>query len=357
VRRGDRGVPGKFPLTPLLSHHQAVFLKSVANRCIKMVTVLWRVWFWPVIFGVATCAYSQDLSKFAVSPADLEKYVETQRNFDWGAVWKSLGIRDQSVFLPPCEEDFPGVAPCSTEVVTVDNPLLEILILEHRESNFQTILRYQSTGRGGWRFSGAYSPNVKYFRPEHRIVHLGTKSFLVITEQGISGSGVSSKIESWFDLTRSAFKPVLAYTSEGSDSPFPSGIGRKVYGFVSAMQAQPVERIDISLTVDFQAETTSGVIPLGNRRDRIVYVRSGTNGFKAVPSLSTARAEEVDRLYANFDTEFSDEEFIKFHYKGLAALLKRPQEAQTLSWLTNFLQRVPDTAEARELRSLLSLNH
>ena len=322
-----------------------------------MVAMLWRVWFWPIICGAATCTYSQDLSRFAVSPSELQKYVETQRDFDWGAVWKSLGIPDQSVFLPLCNESFPGVAPCSTEAVTVANPVLQILILEHRDSLFQAILRYQSDSRGGWRFSGAYSPNVKYFRPEHRIVRLGTKPFLVITEQGISGSGVSSKIESWIDLTGTAFRPVLAYTSEGSDNPFPSGIGRKVLGFVSAMQTQPAERIDISLTVDFRAQTTSGVIPLGSRRDRIVYVRTSTGDFKPVPSLSTATPAAIERFYYNFDTEFSDEEFIKFHYKGLSALIKGPQEAQTQFWLMNFLQQAPDTPEARQLRSLLSLNH
>jgi hypothetical protein len=108
-------------------------------------------------------------------------------------LWQALGIKDESVFLPACEEDFKGVPPCSSEVITITEPPQVILLLEHRESSFQVFLRYENVGSSQWRVSGAYAPNVKYFRPEHRILRFGAKPFLVITEQGISGSGVSSK--------------------------------------------------------------------------------------------------------------------------------------------------------------------
>ena len=56
-------------------------------------------------------------------------------------------------------------------------------------------------------------PLVKYFRPEHRVTRFGGKPFLIVTGQGISGSGISSKIESWIDLTREEFEPVLNFMS------------------------------------------------------------------------------------------------------------------------------------------------
>ena len=76
--------------------------------------------------------------------------------------------------MPDCEEIFEGVTPCSSELVTVDDPLQIILILEHEGSGFQVFLRFRSAGINAWRFDGVFAPLVKYFRPEHRSTSFGT---------------------------------------------------------------------------------------------------------------------------------------------------------------------------------------
>ncbi len=82
---------------------------------------------------------SQELASLAASPYELARYVETHRDFDWQPLWQALGIKDQEVFLPPCEENFSGVAPCSSELITVADPLQMIVLLEHQGSHFQVL--------------------------------------------------------------------------------------------------------------------------------------------------------------------------------------------------------------------------
>ena len=94
-------------------------------------------------------------------------------------------------------------------------------------------------------------------------------------------------------------------------------------------------------------------IPLGRRGDKVVYTRSGSGGFKLVPRLSAATADEIAKFYEVHDDEASDEEFPKFHYKGLVALAKS-QDEEARSWLLAFLAPLPDSKEARELKSLMA---
>jgi hypothetical protein len=311
-------------------------------------------WLLSVAIGLAVNANPQDIADVASSPYELAKYVQMHHSFNWPPLWQALGIKDEGVFLPPCEEAFRGVPPCFSEVIAITEPPQVIVLLEHRESSFQVFLRYENSGPNRWRVSGSFAPNVKYFRPEHRILRLGAKPFLVITEQGISGSGVSSKDECWIDLTAADFNPVMVFTADGEYHAFPDGISRKTFAHVTSMATRPLERIELTMSVEFTAaEHSTGNIPLGRRSDRVVYVRNGTGSFKPVPNQSTATPDEVENFYEIHDTAASDQEFLKFHYKGLAAIAKG-QDDRARAWLGAFVQRSPDIPETRELKSILA---
>lgn len=310
-----------------------------------------------MVIGLAVHANPQEIADVASSPYELAKYVEIHHSFNWPPLWQALGIKDESIFLPPCEEDFRGVPPCSSEVITITEPAQVIVLLEHRESSFQVFLRYESGGPNRWRLSGSYAPNVKYFRPEHRILRFGAGPFLVITEQGISGSGVSSKEECWIDLTGADFKPVMVFTAEGEYHAFPDGISRKTFAHVTSMATRPTERIELTMSVEFTAtEHSNETIPLGRRSDKVVYVRNGTGSFNPVPRLSTATPDEVETFYEIHDTEASEGEFLKFHYKGLAAVANG-QDERARAWLVAFVQQYPNSPEARKLKSILAARH
>ena len=87
----------------------------------------------------------------------------------------------------------------------------------------------------------------------------------------------------------------------------------------------------------------------------IVSLTSGvpteTSNWTSV--CSTATASEVEKFYDIEDVAFTDDEFLKFNLKGLAELAKSKDDKRR-SWLSDFLQDIPDTAESRQLKALLA---
>ena len=84
-----------------------------------------------------------------------------------------------------------------------------IVRLRYIPGLFNTYLRFVSGGVGSWRFAGAFAPDVKYFEPRHGLIRFGDKPFLLVTGQGYSGSGLSTELQSWLDLSRSGMEPVF----------------------------------------------------------------------------------------------------------------------------------------------------
>ena len=307
----------------------------------------------------ATQASGQELAAAAASPEKLAKFVETHNDFSWQPLWNALNIHDAEIFLPMCEEDTEGVLGCSAELIRVDDPPQTIVVLEHKDSGFQVFLRYQRTGKDAWQFAGAFAPLAKYFRLEHRITRLGRKPFLVTTSQGISGTGLSSKIECWIDLTRRKFEPVFDVPAEGHYYPFPNGIARETRGKVVSLAAIPVERITVAFHVDFELYEDGPAgnereVGLAERSDTVVFARGSQGNFKIDPRLSTATEQQVDDVYdINDDPDVSNKEFLKFNLKELSAIAGRKTDARR-AWLIKFLQNCPDTLESRKLKALVA---
>ena len=301
-----------------------------------------------LLLALTGFADAQNLSAVVASPYHLAEFVETHSNFDWKNVWRALKITDQSIFLPACDEDPNGPSSCSTEIVTVVDPRQLILILEHRSSSFQVFLRYQSKGQDKWQFSGAYAPFVKYFRPEHRITRLGPKPFLVITAQGAAGTGVSSKVESWIDLTKPGLEPVLDFTSEADYQPFAEGIARHTSG-VASITSVPVERITVAFHIEFDGVEGDNLLRVGERTDRVVYTRAKSGQFELDEPLSTATSKQIDEFYQDFDSnDFDNRDFLEFNFKGLMAIANG-RDSKLRLWLQKFLAACPDTPESRRL--------
>lgn len=307
-----------------------------------------------VALGLLQPATAQDIAAIAASPNELVRYVETHRNFDWAPIWKALGVNRDHFPSPLCEGEPTGVNSCSAELIAVDSPRQIVVLLEHRIWSDQVYLRYKALGTGGWQFTGAYSPPVKYFRPTHRIFRFGLKPFLVVTSQGNSGSGLSSTIENWIDLSTDTFAPVLGFVSDGHHSPLPTGIHRQVHGFVISSSAQPVERITVGMSIEFAAVKSIGAdLPLGTRRDELTYVRNGTPDFRLDPEQSSVSADELRVYYYDLEEGFTDESFLKFNFKGLLSVA-RSGNAEGRKWLSRFLRRCADTPEKRQLTTALA---
>ena len=172
------------------------------------------VWLGLLVGGLLPLVGAQGIADVATSPYDLAKFVETHHDFDWAPLWRALHITDERVFLQPCEQEFTGVPPCSTELITVVDPHLVILILKHESTGLEAFLRYQPVGAGRWQFFGAYAPNVKYFGPGHRVTRFGAKPFLVFLhwvwrrETSVAQRNTKKPIKKQFPGRRACMGPV-----------------------------------------------------------------------------------------------------------------------------------------------------
>ena len=297
-------------------------------------------------------AKQHEIAAFASSPFELANFIGSHTDFDCDPLWRALNIHDDSVFLPRCNKQEGGVAPCSSEVITEIDPLQVILVLKHRSSNLEVFLRYETAGAGIWRFSGAFAPYGKSFRPEHQVARFDRKPFLLITAQGNAGTGASSRLEYCFDLTSNRFAPVLTFTSEGHSEPLAGGIWRTSGASIVSVTNKAVT---VAFRIDFEVVENGGAhIGLGERSDTIVYVRTATGNFEIDPAMSTATAEQVRAFYEDFEREtFSKAELLKFDFKGFRAVATAG-DVTARSWLSRFLAHCPETDESRELKHLIS---
>ncbi len=310
-----------------------------------------------MVIGLATGATAQDFAAVANSPEELVQFVNTHSDFDWEPLWKTLNIPDDRIFLPHCEVDQPGFMNCSAKLIRVDSSQT-IVLLEDMGIFSQVFLRYKKPVGERWTFSGAYAPNVKYFPPEHRLINFGPKPFLILTEQGISGSGVSSAIESWFDLTRVSFEPVLSFPSKGDYyAPVPGEIDPESTGVMVSFTTQPVESVTVKYKVDFRVDRGDQAIRLGSRIDKVTYARTASGSFEELKALSTVSQPDISAFYDVTETSFDAAGFLKFNYRQLAAIAARnPHNESALparQWLIDFLQDDPGTPESRRLKTLL----
>jgi len=289
----------------------------------------------------------EELARAAKSPYEIARFVDTHSSFQWEPLWKALGIHGDDVFMQPCEQE--GGSKCYEELVTVLDPFQVILLLRHELPGPEVYLRFFRQGgltdRVPWRFGGYYSPLVKYFEPRHRTFRLGTKPFFAVTQQGVSGSGVSSEIEGWIDLTLPTLKPVLRITSKGYWSSPPEGISMETSGHVVATESAPTERIEVF----YSATLTHNEKLLANRSTKATYTRRGRN-FAFDADRSNVSEAEVEKIY---DVgEATNEDYLRYFLPDLKRVATG-KDAELKQWLKEFLEGSKDTTETRELLELL----
>jgi hypothetical protein len=262
----------------------------------------------------------------ARDPQRLADYINTQRRVDFELLRKALGIHDDGIFLPPCDD-----GDCHAEVIPVPGakPEQTILWASHTTSNFAFWLRYGKNASGAWRFLGASAVNVKYFEPEHKLTTVFGRPFFIVVEQGIAGTGVSSRRESWFDLTLPRTDPVLAFTRQGDETIWPSPVDHEVEATASPSKRAGNEEIKLDLSARFQSGSLN--TELCHATATAWYVRRKNGEFKLDPVLST-----VPESILKFVFDIQDDP-------------PRP-DAETLR---SFLQTCKDMPDKSELLRLL----
>jgi hypothetical protein len=208
----------------------------------------------------ALAAADTELLQASKSPDDLARYIESHRNFDWRPLWRALELSGTP--LLPCEAPLQ----CATEQIKITVPPQTVVAI-HLPAGAVVYIRYFRDERSGWRRDRAVTATMKNYPPRHTIIRLGTKPFLQISTQGVSGSVASSEVERWIDLTRPEFKPVFAFTPQAGQNRMGFDVSRVIRA-TAALKVQGLnETIEINLELEY-----AGLGPLGNAR----YIATST---------------------------------------------------------------------------------
>lgn len=172
----------------------------------------------------------------------------------------------------------------------------------------------------------------------------------MISEQGYAGTGLSTKTQNVFDISRPQFLPVLSYLEEGYEAPYPDGITRDVHGFLANFEKGRRDVIKIHYSVRFS--TTQAGHDLGRKQADAVYARTGTGDFHFQSRLSSATRKEIEKIYEGYDQDgMTDDEFIHYNFANLKRIASGPRTAAT-TWLKGYLQRQGKSTERDELLKL-----
>jgi len=297
-----------------------------------------------------------ELVQAARSPYDIQRFVETHFNFDWGPLAKALNIKD-GIGLD-CEGDQERHN-CSSELITIMDPprtVVCLTALPMNETYLVFIPESQPDGLPQWRFAGHFHQFVRYWELEHRIVTLGKRPYLVMNEQGISGTGVASEIENWRDLTGPDFDPVLSYTTKGHYEGSERSFIRDFEATTISTEEKPVPSITLSYRLDFSGYRNPPLEPdllgLGHRSDKVVYGRTPEGRFTIDTKSSSLTSAGVLALYS--DKGPACEEFLKYALAPLKEIATGTN-SDGKRWLKEFLDRCGgNTVEQKELTALLA---
>lgn len=296
---------------------------------------------------------ADDIASVAQDPHLLAAYVNAHPQVDLAPLRIALGVNDSEVFLPPCEE----AGECHAEVTEVPGtkPAQAILWVSHKTSGFAFWMHYRKDAAGTWRFLTAVDVNVKYFVPEHRRTTVFGRPFFITVEQGMSGTGLSTKVECWYDLTLPLSRPVFTFTSEANHTGWPILLAHMIKATATPVKHGSVERIRVDYTVEFQVEPEDNTRPpleLGGGRATAYYVRLKSGDFRF--SVSTAPKADFDSVFEirRDDQWMTNEQFLKFDIVSLRRIASVPRSPEG-EWLASFLKQCRDTPEKAELLKLL----
>lgn len=309
-----------------------------------------------IAFGARTLSAAPDdqenLRQAAQSPYTLKRFVDDHPNFQSNRLYSLLAIRGDVEFAPKCEQCFAELIPAMDA-----RPSQVILRLYEKDWYTEVLLRFfTNTGDANeWRYGGHYAPYVKYFPPDHKLIHLAGAPFLLITQQGNAGSGLSTKVQDWFDLNRAQFEPALSNFVSGRIVSHPQHFGREIDSQLVSFQGGMVEQLRIRYRVRYFYEDydDTKLIDLGTRTVEAVYSRAPGKEFQFDSKLSAVSKDEIDTVFGSFDPDMSNEEFLRYNLTNLKGIaIGQPSRAK--NWLVDFLKYCRETPEGAQLQGLLA---
>ena len=290
---------------------------------------------------------NDELVRAAKNPYDLARFIDSHLGFDWNVLWRALGTEGD--FIQPCGKLSGGQQGCSTELITVLNPDQAILLVQGDATPADIYIRFMHEKNGSWKFAGLQQAFIHNHPRRHEVDRSSGVPFLRVASQGIRGSGVDSEVEDWYDLTRPEFEPVFSFIAQGHQSRLNFGIGRKVFGYLTAGK----NVIYATLEVHFSGMDSNGEHDLGMASYAFSYSRqdaSKTFRLQTPPKSKITSAEFA--ALTDMDEGPSNEDLVRLDLHGLTAVATG-KDNSAKNYLRELLNRCKDTPEVRQLKSLL----
>lgn len=303
-------------------------------------------------FVVSTSAFAQpvELVRAVQSPYELARYVNTHSVISFEDAWKSFPT---PITHPNDCDDFDPS--CEAEVIEVQNPPQAIVVIRRDTRPWTDFVRYvRVSGEGDqatWRCGGSVFSLRRNYDPNPRIVYFHEMPFLAFTSQGYSGSGISTALESWIDLSGDDYRPTMGLTTEGSYVSGRDGTNRQFESRVVDFRRTPTPHFVTQRKVTLEAE--AGRIAI--REGTAVYSWSAAEGrYVFDPNGSTATQAEAETLYELSNDFPLLEEILPLVMPELSEIATGP-ESPKKKWLREVLDVLDGSPETAALRALLAL--
>lgn len=309
-----------------------------------------------VVMACSVWGQSATVRRAPSSPFDLAQLIDSGSRIDWAPIWKDIGAPGtppDDLPLPHCGD--PDYSPCSVEIIGAQNPSQFILLVQQDEVQGDFFLRFLRQD-DGWKFAGFYIAPLKYYPSRHAIIRFGDKTFLKVSSQGISGTGVASKIEDWFDLTLADFYPVFSFMPQGHNFWIPADVGRDIQGFARPDRGTDVETINLTLLIRFSLEGSdlgrvefTGIYERPRGQSKFALRRAGIGSIGSWVQMPI----EIKDFESLTDLEISsDDMLLAYNMPGLREVA-RGKEMELKRKLRELLDRCKHTPQKNEIMKLL----
>lgn len=294
----------------------------------------------------------------SLSPFEIAAFINSNPQANLSQLWERLGVPSEferaALSLKACGN-------CQAEVLQYDfdQDASDEIILRIGDQLGQAYryLVFKSTNDyHRWKLLGHIDAWGKYADPVHTILLSGDRSWLVIRDQGATGSGVVTYVDRIFLVNRTALIEGPSYVAEGHQY----GIGREAnreFGTQlssSELKAHKfVVQIECFVEYGFQDPRNSAKwINLFARKQKVTLVRDMASKVQYLNrEQSDISQAELEAVY-NIDSLY-DEDFLKYNYQELADIATG-RNAVKKDWLREFLKTCENTIEARRLSQLLA---
>jgi hypothetical protein len=288
-----------------------------------------------------------------LSPFELAESIDSGALIDWNTTWKRLGRTDAAPEFPHCGD--PRYSPCSTELISVPKPPQVILLLQNEWHSPDFYLRFMKLG-DAWQFAGYYIAPLKYYPRRHEMIRPGGKPFLEVSVQGEGGTGLTSEIAEWFDLSLPSFDPVFSFPVRGSRSMELLKFNREVFGSASEDRTSGMDAIRLGLMVRFAlGRNHLGELSFTGTYERLpgktTYTLSKASLSRGVGSSTPIPNREFERM-TQMERGPSIERLVSYVLPGLKELAAG-SDVEAKQDLRAFLEECRDIPEKRELLALL----